>query len=203
MREHDRAAFSALGIKRVVDLRRATEIATLGRVPEWTRVAWHHHHLEHEPWDHSTYTEEVGVARWLAARYRDLLETGAADIARVVTLLSDVDAGPTVVHCVAGKDRTGLISAMVLSALEVSDDDIAHDYALTELSEPAYVAWMRSIDPVEAARAQPPFYTQTPAEAMRLTLAELRQTHGSPLGYLRASGVSERSLDNLRRNLVE
>ncbi len=203
LQERDREVFAALGIKRVIDLRRAGEVASLGKVPDWTSVAWHHHHLEHELWDHSTYAEEIGVARWLADRYRDLLDTGAADIARVITLLSDVDAGPTVVHCVAGKDRTGLVSALLLSALDVTDTDIADDYALTELSEPAYLAWVRSVDPAEADKKQPPFYTQTPADAMRLTLAELRETHGSPRDYLRASGVTEQNLDNLRRHLVE
>jgi hypothetical protein len=203
LQERDKDTFAALGIRRVIDLRRVGEVASLGRIPEWTRVAWHHHHLEHEMWDHSTYTEEIGVARWLADRYRDLLESGAADIARVITLLSDVDEGPTVVHCVAGKDRTGLVSAMVLALLEVPDDEIANDYALTELSEPAYTAWMRSADPAEAAKAQPPFYTQTPADAMRLTMAELRDRHGTPRDYLLSSGMNAQTLQQLRARLIE
>jgi protein-tyrosine phosphatase len=203
LQERDKEAFAALGIRRVIDLRRVGEVASLGRIPEWTRVAWHHHHLEHEMWDHSTYTDEIGVARWLADRYRDLLESGAADIARVITLLSDVDEGPTVVHCVAGKDRTGLVSAMVLSLLDVPDDEIANDYALTALSEPAYIAWMRSVDPASAAKAQPPFYTQTPADAMRLTMAELRDRHGTPRDYLLRSGMTEQTLQRLRSGLIE
>ncbi len=203
LHERDSAAFAALGIRRVIDLRRVGEVATMGRVPEWTRAAWHHHHLEHEMWDHSTYTEQIGVARWLADRYRDLLESGAADIARVVTLLSDVDEGPTVVHCVAGKDRTGLVSALVLSLLDVTDDEIANDYALTELSEPAYLAWVRSVDPAEAEKTQPPFYTQTPADAMRLTMAELRERHGTPRDYLLASGLTTDALQRLRDGLIE
>jgi hypothetical protein len=203
LQERDSETFAALGIKRVIDLRRVGEVASLGRVPEWTRVAWHHHHLEHEMWDHSTYTDDIGVARWLADRYRELLESGAADIARVITLLSDVDAGPTVVHCVAGKDRTGLVSAMVLSLLDVPDDEIAHDYALTELSEPAYLAWVRTVDPAEAAKAQPPFYTQTPVDAMRLTMNELRERHGTPREYLLRSGITENAIERLRQGLVE
>ncbi|HCU49254.1 MAG TPA: protein tyrosine phosphatase [Micromonosporaceae bacterium] len=199
----DREAFAALGIKRVIDLRRIGEIATLGRIPEWTEVAWHHHHLEHELWDHTTYTEKIGVPRWLADRYRDLLESGAADIGRVITLLSNVDEGPTVVHCVAGKDRTGLISALTLSVLGVADEDIAHDYALTELSEPAYLQWLRTIDPDQAATTQPPFYTKTPADAMRLTLIELRERHGSVRGYLEHCGVTDSHLGKLEEGLVE
>lgn len=203
LRHDDREAFAALGIRRVIDLRRAGEVATMGRVPEWTRVAWHHHHLEHELWDHSTYSDEIGVARWLADRYHDLLEQGGADIAHVIQLLSDVDDGPTVVHCVAGKDRTGLISALTLSLLEVPDDEVAADYALTELCEPAFTAWLRSMSPEEADKVQPPFYTQTPAAAMLLTLNELRERHGSVHAYLGRHGITVDHIERLRDGLVE
>lgn len=192
--EVDREAFAALGIRRVIDLRRAGEVAAMGRVPEWTRVAWHHHHLEHELWDHSTYSEEVGVARWLADRYADLLEQGAADIARVIRLLSDVDEGPTVVHCVAGKDRTGLVSALTLSLLHVSDAEIASDYELTEQSNIAFSGG----DP-----SPPDFYVKTPALAMRLTLAELASRYGSARDYLGKHGVTDDHVSALREGLTE
>jgi len=199
----DREAFAALGIRRVIDLRRAGEVAAMGRVPEWTRVAWHHHHLQHELWDHSTYTDEIGVARWLADRYGDLLEQGAADIAEVIRVLSDVDEGPTVVHCVAGKDRTGLISALALSLLGVDDADIAADYELTERSEVAFTEWLRTADPEYAKRTPPPFYVQTPAQAMALTLVELRERYGSPREYLRGHGVTDSHVTALRAGMVD
>jgi non-ribosomal peptide synthetase component F len=174
----------------------------MGKVPEWTGATWLHHHLEHELWDHATYSDAIGVARWLADRYRELLDSGAADIARVVTLLSEVDNGPTVVHCVAGKDRTGLISALTLSLLGVSDDEIATDYAMTELSEEGYTEWLNRTNPEAASRTPPPFYVQTPAEAMRLTLGELRERHGSIFQYLARHGVSRVHVERLRAGLV-
>lgn len=174
----------------------------MGRVPEWTRAAWHHHHLKHELWDHSTYTDEVGVARWLADRYADLLEQGADDIARVIQLLSNVDDGPTVVHCVAGKDRTGLVSALTLALLNVSDAEIAADYELTERSEVAFSEWLRTNDPESAGRTPPPFYVQTPALAMMLTLRELRERYGSAHEYLGAHGVNNDHVAALRAGLL-
>ena len=198
----DKEIFMALGIRTVIDLRRAGEVETMGRVPEWTGASWLHHHLEHEIWDHSTYLPSIGVARWLADRYRDLLESGAADIARVISLLSEVE-GPAVVHCVAGKDRTGLISALTLSLLGVSDDEIAADYALTEVSEPAFTEWLRRTDPVAAAQPQPDFYVQTPPEAMLFTLRELRERHGSVLEYLSRHGVTLAHVQALRDRLLE
>jgi len=199
----DKEAFMALRIRTVIDLRRLTEVESMGKVPEWTGATWLHHHLEHEVWDHRTYRESLGVARWLADRYRDLLESGAADIARVVMLLSDVDSGPTVVHCVAGKDRTGLVSALTLSLLGVADEQIADDYAMTELSAAAYREWLRRTDPMAAEKTFPPYYVQTPAETMRLTLLELRERHGSVFQYLARHGVSRVHVERLRAGLVE
>jgi protein-tyrosine phosphatase len=198
----DKEAFMALGIRTVIDLRRVTEVETMGRVPEWTGAAWHHHHLEHDIWDHGTYHDSIGVARWLADRYRDLLESGAADIARVITLISNVDSGPTVVHCVAGKDRTGLVTALTLSLVGVADEEIAADYALTELREPAYQEWLRRTDPEAAAKPRPPFYVQTPAEAMLFALSELRHRHGSVFSYLARHGVSRVHVDRLQAGLL-
>ena len=47
-------------------------------------------------------------------------------------MIADPDAAPVVVHCMAGKDRTGVVCALTLALLGVSDEDIAADYALTE-----------------------------------------------------------------------
>lgn len=199
----DRAAFAALGIRTVIDLRRPAEVASMGRVPEWTQVVWRHNHLEHPTWDHSTYTAEVGVARWLAERYVELAHHGRADIARVVGMLTDDDNGPTVVHCVAGKDRTGLIVALALELLGVPDDQIAADYALTERSEPLFSQWVRTAFPQDAQQAPPPFYTHTPAEAMLITLYELRRRHGSIAEYLVGSGLQPDRVERLRERLLE
>jgi protein-tyrosine phosphatase len=200
---NDQPAFEALRVRTVIDLRRESEVAAMGRVPEWTGARWRHHHLNHAFWDHSTYTPEIGVARWLADRYHELLEQGAADIVEVIELLADDQSGPTVVHCVAGKDRTGLISALTLELLGVSDELIAHDYELTELSEPHYLAWLRRTDPAQAAQPWPAFYSRTPAHTMLLTLTELRQRHGSVRSYLTGAGLSPSTVTALRRRMLE
>lgn len=198
----DKAAFLALGVRTVIDLRRHNEVEKLGRVPEWTGATWRHHHLEHELWDHASYQPSIGVARWLADRYGELLESGAADIARVIMLLSATDE-PTVVHCVAGKDRTGLVSALTLSLIGVSDEEIGYDYSLTQQSEAAYLEWVKRTDPVAAARPQPPYYVQTPAEAMLMALSELRDRHGSVRDYLLRHGLTGSHIERLTRRLVE
>jgi protein tyrosine/serine phosphatase len=116
--------------------------------------------------------------------------------------LSNVDDGPTVVHCVAGKDRTGLISALTLALLNVSDEEIAADYELTERAEASFAEWLRRNDPEYAHRIPPPFYVQTPAQAMRFTLAELRERHGSVREYVGAHGVTDSHVAALAAGLT-
>lgn len=198
----DKETFMALGIQAVIDLRRHGEVAKLGRVPSWAGATWHHHHLKHDYWDGSTYTPEMGVARWLADRYRDLMESGAADITRVITVLSEMD-NPAVVHCVAGKDRTGVVSALTLSLLGVTDHEIAADYAMTEQSEPAFKEWLKRTNPMAAAQVPPDYYVQTPADAMATALVELRERHGTVFDYLAANGLTKTHVQALRTNLLD
>ncbi|GHJ45114.1 protein-tyrosine-phosphatase [Catellatospora sp. TT07R-123] len=201
--EADRDSFGALGVRTVIDLRRPSEVAAYGRVPEWTGVVWRHNHLDHPLWDHSTYTAETGVARWLADRYLELAHFGRGDIARVVGMLTDADNGPTVVHCLAGKDRTGLIVAMTLELLGVGDDEIAQDYALTGLSEAAFTRWFLQTHPEQAQQPTPIVYQQTPAEAMLITLHELRGRYGSVREYLVAAGLHPDRIAMLRDRLLQ
>lgn len=197
----DREMFAALGIRTVLDLRRPHEVERDGRCPEWTGAAWRHIHPEHPEWDPAVYDESGGPVRFLADRYRELAEHGAAGLARALGVIADAGAGPTVVHCVAGKDRTGVVCALALSLAGVSDDDIAADYALTEKSAAGFTAWLRSVRPQVAAK-MPHFYAVTPPEAMLLFLAELRQRHGGVEQYVANAGLSQAQISALRANLL-
>jgi protein-tyrosine phosphatase len=182
----DRSAYEELGVRTVIDLRRPEEVL-LGRAPQWAAPAYHHCHLDHPYWKHTDYQEELGVARYLADRYVELARHGHRDIARVVELVADEDSGPVAVHCVAGKDRTGTVVAFILDLLGVDDEAIANEYALTEQSEAAFVAWARLNVDGFADRAPVPYYVSTPPEAMLLTLRQVRTEFGSVRELLRLS----------------
>ncbi|WP_229399446.1 tyrosine-protein phosphatase [Micromonospora okii] len=198
--EADEAAFTALGIRTVIDLRRPSEVARDGRVPELAGLAYRHIHPEHAAWAEAQYTPGMSLARFLADRYADLAGTGTAGLAEAVGLIADSAAAPVVVHCVAGKDRTGVVCALTLSALGVSDADIAADYALSTGASARFTAWLAATLP-DAEEVPPPFLA-SPAEAMTLFLAELREGHGSAEGYLRHAGVSDAQLAGLRDHLL-
>ena len=70
-------------------------------------------------------------------RYRELSTEATAGIGEALRLIADADAAPLVFHCIAGKDRTGVVAALTLTLLGVADDDVADDYALSERAEEA------------------------------------------------------------------
>jgi len=196
----DAEAFAALGVRTVIDLRRPHEVTRDGRVPEYTGLGYRHIHPEHQDWDEIPYEEALGVARYLANRYHDLAEQGVAGISTAISVIADETNAPVVVHCVAGKDRTGVVCALTLSVLGVSDEDIATDYALSTEASERFTAFVRSRK-IRVKEIPRPYFS-SPAEAMLLFLKELRERHGSPEGYLLAGGIRPEQLTSLRTHLL-
>ncbi|WP_091348598.1 tyrosine-protein phosphatase [Micromonospora rhizosphaerae] len=199
--ETDRAAFAALGVRTVIDLRRPTEVERDGRVPAYDGLTYRHIHPEHRDWAEIRYDPAQSLARWLADRYAALAETGTAGLAEAVGLIADSANAPVVVHCVAGKDRTGIVCALTLAVLGVADDDIAADYALSTEASERFSAWLAATTP-DGGKLPKPFLA-SPAEAMTLFLAELRAGYGSVEGYLRHAGVTDAQLAALRDHLLD
>lgn len=196
----DAEAFAALGVRTVVDLRRPNEVTRDGRIPEYDGLLYHHIHPEHEPWRESSFADGHDLARWLADRYLDLARDGIAGIVRAIGVIADADAAPVVVHCVAGKDRTGVVCALTLSLLGVPDDDIAEDYALSSEASDRFTAWIRQTYPDR--RPVPAPFLASPAEAMSVFLADLRERYGSVEDYVQAGGLTAEQIDALRAHLL-
>jgi protein tyrosine/serine phosphatase len=138
--------------------------------------------------------------RWLADRYLNFTEDGRKALAAALTVIADPAAAPVVVHCMAGKDRTGVVCALALSLLGVSDDDIATDYALTEASMASLTAYLRVHNPAAIEGNDHMF--DSPREAMLLFLADLRERHGSVEGFAREVGLSDAQIAALRAHLL-
>ncbi|MHC3426568.1 MULTISPECIES: tyrosine-protein phosphatase [unclassified Streptomyces] len=127
----DRARFDALGIRTVVDLRHGWEIARTGRVPAREGLAFHHLGIEHRAWDQAATGPLPGPWRYLADKPGEIFADGGKEIAQVIDVLAHAE-GPAVLHCASGKDRTGIVAALVLTLLGVDRDTVAADFALTE-----------------------------------------------------------------------
>lgn len=138
----------------------------------------------------------------LVGRYAFLLEHAAPSVRSAFAAVAS-SPGATVVHCAAGKDRTGLTVAALLGTLGVVDEDIATDYEMTarnlgRISErlrrmPAYDTWYRRVP-------------RSNAEARHVTmlglLAEVRARHGSMENLVRALGVEADTIARVRAALL-
>jgi protein-tyrosine phosphatase len=203
----DLEAVRALGLRTVVDLRTAEELAAVGAYPTaQLPAAFHHLPMITSQWDHSGIDDSAPPELYLVERYREMFDVGRATIAATVTLLADPGALPAVFYCAAGKDRTGVLAAVILAAIGVREQDIVADYHLSKARVERIVARARAAGDREAASpmlAQPPTVMAAPPAAMQLLLAALREEHGSAAGYLRDAGVGAATLAAVADNLLE
>ncbi|MEU6235213.1 tyrosine-protein phosphatase [Kitasatospora sp. NPDC047058] len=192
--------FRALGIGTVIDLRYPWEIERRGRVPELDGTAYHNLSIEHRPYDQAEIDPELDPWRYLADRFAEVAEDGVVEIREVLELIAAADR-PVVFHCASGKDRTGLVAALVLTLAGVGEDDVAADFALTELATPRLVADWHAANPGRTLRW--PGFGRAPEEVIRLVLADLSRAHGSVHGYVTGKlGIDERLVDELRARLL-
>jgi len=133
--------------------------------------------------------------------YLIFLERFADNVAASVRAVAQAADGGVVIHCVGGKDRTGLLTAFVLHLAGVRDDEVAADYALSEERLlPRHQAWFdaaESEDELERLRR----IAQTPAASMTGVFAELERRYGSIEGYLRHIGLTDADLEQVRARL--
>lgn len=186
-----------LGVRHVIDLRRAEEWEVAGRFPETEGVEFHHFELLHLKWEHlgREFREGDDVVPYLRQRYSGMLESGYVAVRDSLDVIASGE--PVLFHCMAGKDRTGLVAAALLSVLGVSEEDIAADY---ELSNVGIARWRRFRDERYGRPAVESGLT-TPAAAMLETLDEVKLRFGSMANYVAATGFDR--AETLRSLLLE
>ena len=140
----------------------------------------------------------------LPVLYELMLDKAAHKLVRVFRLALEAD-GPVLVHCAAGKDRTGVVSAMLLSAVGVRRDAIIADYVRTDRN------MFRVLQRLEMAPALPPGVTEedvrdlisTPVEAIERVLSRFEEHEGAATGWLGEHGVTEDELSRWRRRFLD
>jgi protein-tyrosine phosphatase len=133
--------------------------------------------------------------------YLIFLERFHANVAAAIQAVVDAPEGGVVVHCMGGKDRTGLTVAFLLRLAGVPIDDIAADYALSEERlKPRHDRWIAEAE-TEAERERLRRIAATPAASMVGVLEELERRYGSIEDYLRAGGAPEDIGERVRARL--
>lgn len=205
--------YDALGLATVIDLRSDVERGATPSV--WARATGAaYYSIPIAEGAEGSDTDIMGQLRSgrlqrfeaadLAEHYVGSLRRRATSYGRAVSVLAGADRLPVLVHCAAGKDRTGLLIALILDALGVDAPTIVGDYTLTGVLRPnrvnsyAEVLSAAGVDP-QAVRT----LFETPAEAMDRALCHLAECHGDAAQYLiDAGGVAPADLERLRSALL-
>ena len=141
------------------------------------------------------------AARDLRARL--LAHSAGRVTAALAAIASEVAEHPTVFHCTAGKDRTGIVAALVLALLGVSEEDIVTDYVLTQDVMPVMIErFPRRALRNSAGPRYPSPVLRAEADTMRQTLAVLAEDYGSAAGWAEAAAVDPSVVTALRTALL-
>lgn len=191
-----------LGVVQVLDLRKDEELVAYGP------GALHDagvtvHRLSFIP-DGGRGLPEIGDdADPMVGHYLAYLGDRSDNVADGVRRIAGLEEGATIVHCAAGKDRTGVLVALALSAVGVARAEVVADYVLSATRiEALFERWTTASglpmpDAAEIDRHRPR------AEVMETFLSLLDERHGGPVGWLRAHGLTEGELTRLRSRLVD
>lgn len=203
-----------LGVTDIVDLRADRELQIEGPGPmrEVSTVTHHHHSLLRERTEETTEhvaQRALGTtprrtrdADFWAHSYLGYLQHRPESVSGALSAIASAP-GAAVVHCAAGKDRTGTIVAMALDVAGVPHAEIAADYALTQERLAAIVARLSRRPSYGEALATQTLADQTPhADSALAILTALSDGWGGAAGWLREQRWSADEIDQLRSRLT-
>jgi protein-tyrosine phosphatase len=197
----DLEVLRALGIRTVIDLRSGEELERGRFDVDAHPVAFHHFPFIRELPDAEEFDRRPGL---LGAQYQEIVGGAGPQILAALEVLASPEALPAVFHCTAGKDRTGVLSAIVLSLLGVDEETVVADYALSGeamrrlrakliLKYPEGRETIENIDEV---------FSADPAQ-MRQLLTHVRAEYGSVEAYVAGLGGDANLVTSLRDALLE
>lgn len=118
-------------------------------------------------------------------------------------IIAERDNHPLVFHCSAGKDRTGVLAAMVLAAMGIVDEDVVADYTLSApLMKDIRDRMTRDPETAPGVKDLPDFQWEASAESIAVFLSLLRREYGSADAYLKANGACSSLADRLKVALL-
>ncbi|HVN60098.1 MAG TPA: tyrosine-protein phosphatase [Gaiellaceae bacterium] len=142
------------------------------------------------------------LALELEDAYLDILETFHGNFARAITAVARAPEGGVVVHCLVGRDRTGLVAALLLRLAGVEASAVAADWAESEANLAADLrAWVAAATDPRERRRREAFVDGASEAAMERVLAELDRRYGSAAEYLLAGGAEGAELELARARL--
>ncbi len=211
-----RRLVSELGVTDVVDLRSHRERALTGPGPLTETDLAHHHHSFFKddvaevtaeqalalPWIRTESVDRSHPDFW-TQHYLGYLTDRPDSVAGALDVVSR-SRGGAVVHCAAGKDRTGTVTAMALSVAGVPDEEIVADYVETASRIEKIIERLVTVEPYAQGLAGRTIDEQRPtAASMEAILRTLSEQHGGATEWLREHGWTDEDINRLRSRLVD
>lgn len=193
-----------LAVVTQIDLRRPDEIRDQGRGP-FEGLGARYEGLAVIPEGGSQALDESLGAGISGDRYLRYLDFDPTPWRRVFEVLADAECYPVLIHCTAGKDRTGVITALTLSLLGVDRSVIEEDYALSNRDVLRQVDFLEQGPglPKGVAREVVIRHSGVPEDAIGVFLDGLQREHGGTLQYLQSIGVDDDTQNAIRNALLE
>ncbi|MCT1477424.1 tyrosine-protein phosphatase [Microbacterium sp. p3-SID336] len=199
------------GLTAIIDLRSPLEVSVTGRGPLGAQpIAYHHLPLIADVGASMDRERPALTHEAMGVMYLQMVEGAAPQLVTALNVIA-YTPGATAFHCAAGRDRTGVLAAMLLLALGAADDDIIADYARTgdnmvaimARTAPVMGAMWKALGFDAAAVAQSSGLLEGSMDvSMRSLLDTLRAQHGDPLAPLRAAGLSDATITRLRERAL-
>jgi len=199
-----RALLRDLGISRIVDLRRTDELDEMPSAVDRETIEIVHTPILSDA--ASSHQLMLGENLDLAGIYDMMIDTRGANLARALTQVATAP-GPVVFHCTAGKDRTGVLAALILEVVGADRQAIVADYSATAVNLAGDWAetMLASHDVPSLAAAGVDIVTiitQSPAPLMEALLERLDREYGGAEEYLKLHGLRSDDLTALRTKLT-
>lgn len=190
-----------LGVRAVIDLRSSAEVTLDGMGPLATPPIDYHHIPLFDGGRGDIEPEEIPLD--LGHQYFLLLGAARGAIRCVLEILADATE-PALFHCAAGKDRTGLISAVVLGLLEVEETHIIEDYVFTSRNIERIIERLRQTPSYKAVFDRlPPQTLHAEPDTMASFLGRVRKAHGSLREFALGLGLASETVTLLEERLLE
>ena len=190
------AAIAGLGLRTIVDLRTQLEVDNAPSALDGLQARVQHVSL--------LAGDLQSIPLTLEEIYRFVIDECGDRVAAAVAPLCLIDAVPALVHCTAGKDRTGVVIALILAVLGVPDEVIAADYALSSgYLDPGRTAVIGQLQASTGLGEEVTgaLFSSPPALILDV-LARVRAAAGSATGYLVEHGLTEAAVARLRAALI-
>ncbi len=199
--EAGRASLIDYGVRSIIDLRRPDEVAEypnpfaepVERGIRYTNVSL----VDPTRSAPANFTT-------LANDYKRILDSFAPAMAEIMREIANAPSGAVLIHCMAGKDRTGMVAALLLDLAGVSREIIGEDYALSEAClRPLNQEWLKNGPGEREERARELERFTPQAEVMLEVLSHLDERYGGVEPYLLQAGVSLEEIERIRARLVD